>query len=342
MFNIYFKEMKKFISLIALVGVFAACEPENLQTAFTVNNATATITVTPASADPNFNAAAVTYDYEWSTGDTAKGVGNTTMEISGTPAIEAGYVKVTAYYEGAKSETEMVSFPKLYAGMNVALSVTVFLPYNAGDYTLSVEKGEPKVDVEVYGLQAAAHGHGYGTPVEFTVKCTFDEKEYSFKKNLKMMENASEFLLEDTYTWKVYSGTENLEDYKYVYKTDDFKQLAQLTYEGFVKNFKGINYISQSMDFVVSAWALYNVVNPEFTVITPCSVIATPNGNDPKINVPIATFSIKEKISSAKKEEVAHPDHASHYDKGHGHYTPDGHYAHGDNNNAGGGIITAE
>ena len=46
--------MKKFISLIALVGVFAACEPENLQTAYTVANATATINVTVVSAAPGF------------------------------------------------------------------------------------------------------------------------------------------------------------------------------------------------------------------------------------------------------------------------------------------------
>ena len=52
MFNIYFKEMKKFFSLIALVGVFAACEPENLQTAFNVPDATATLNVTVISAAP--------------------------------------------------------------------------------------------------------------------------------------------------------------------------------------------------------------------------------------------------------------------------------------------------
>ncbi len=45
MFNIYFKEMKKFFSLIALVGVFAACQPEKLTTAFEVGPAEATISV---------------------------------------------------------------------------------------------------------------------------------------------------------------------------------------------------------------------------------------------------------------------------------------------------------
>ena len=40
--------------------------------------------------------------------------------------------------------------------------------------------------------------------------------------------------------------------------------------------------------------------------------------------------------------EIAHPDHASHYVPHTGHYTHDGHAIHGNNNNAGGGIIDAE
>ena len=56
--------MKKFFSLFALVAVFAACQPEKVQTAFTVAGATATINVqvfnvnTGAAYDGQYNLAA--------------------------------------------------------------------------------------------------------------------------------------------------------------------------------------------------------------------------------------------------------------------------------------------
>ena len=109
MFNIYFKEMKKFFSLIALVGVFAACEPENLQTAFTVANATATVNETVVCVAPDFDPSEVTVTYGWSVG-----TGLSTKSITGNPAIEAGSVTVTAHYRGAEASTT-VSFPKIFA-----------------------------------------------------------------------------------------------------------------------------------------------------------------------------------------------------------------------------------
>ena len=153
------------------------------------------------------------------------------------------------------------------------------------------------------------------------------------------MENASEFILEDSYTWTSYEG---FETYDFEILNDDFSVEATLVYAAIASK-EGIDEKDNKYEFSVGAWSLYNVINPEIETTTTYYVIATPDegSNNPEIPA-VATFSIKEMISSAKKEEVAHPDHASHYDKGHGHYTHDGHYAHGDNNNAGGGIIDAE
>ncbi len=318
--------MKKFFSLIALVGVFAACEPENLQTAFNVADATATVNETVLCAAPDFDPSEVTVTYGWSVG-----TGLSTKSITGNPAIEAGSVTVTAHYKGATAETT-VSFPKIFAGMDAVLTATVILPYNAGGYVIDYEYGDTEVaDVEVYGLQAAAHGHGYGVAQEVE----FEGEKYK----VWMMENATEFILEDSYSWYIPDGYE-LDDFKVL--NDDFALESTLMYASFLED-SGIDYEEKSYDFSVGAWSLYNVINPEITYVTPIIVTATPEegSNNPEIG-PVATFNMYELYTACGVVEKAHPDHAAHYVPHSGHYTHDGHALHGDNNNAGGGIIEAE
>ena len=320
--------MKKFISLIALVGVFAACEPENLQTAFNVPDATATLNVTVISAAPDFNEKDATVTAVWSTGETTTGLSSS---IVGNPSISAGSVKVTASWNGA-SESVTVSFPQIYAGMDLVLTATVFLPYNAGGYKLVAKAGTPVSTTEVYGLQAAAHGHGYAKAQEVEFE--------GVKYKVWMLENASEFLLEDTYTYATYKGFAVKEKLKVL--NNDFKDAAEAVYAAATKN-AGIKKGFDSYEFVVSAWALYNVINPEITTVTPYTIEAQPELGSGNPTIPeVATFSLYSVTYGRGKVEMAHPDHVSHYHAGHGHYTPAGHYLHGDNNNAGGGIITAE
>ena len=316
--------MKKFFSLIALVGVFAACEPENLQTAFNVPDATATINVTVLSGAPGFDEKDATITYAWSNGET-------TQSIVGNPSIAAGTVKVTATWNGS-SESATVSFPQIYAGMDLVLTATVFIPYNSGDYKLVVKAGKPTVTTEVYGLQFAAHGHGYAKAQE--VK--FDDVTYK----VWMVENASEFILEDQYTYNTYKGFDVKETLKVL--NNDFTADAENVYAAAIKK-KGITKGFKSYDFSVAAWSLYNVINPEFTTVTPYTIEAQPllDSNNPTIPS-VATFSLYEKSYAIGHVEMAHPDHASHYVPHSGHLTPDGHALHGDNNNAGGGIISAE
>ena len=329
MFNIYFKEMKKFISLIALVGVFAACEPENLQTAFTVSEATATINVTVLCPAPGFDPSAATVTYAWSNGAT-------TQSITGNPAIAAGSVTVTASYDGA-SRSETVSFPQIFAGMDAVLNATVLLPYNAGGYEVDFDVVDETKTVEVYGLIAAAHGHGYKAA---------QTVEYGGQKyKVYMMENASEFILEDTYSWTSYDGFLVNDDLVVNPETAaDFGASVEEIYD-YVEYMSYMYYdeIEESLDFSVGAWSLYNVINPVFTTTDKIAITATPlpGSNNPALPV-LGTFSISYLSSAAGAVEIAHPDHASHYVPHSGHYTHDGHALHGDNNNAGGGIITAE
>ncbi len=330
MFNIYFKEMKKFFSLIALVGVFAACEPENLQTAFNVADATATVNEKIVCFAPDFDESEVTVTYGWSVG-----TGLSTKSITGNPAIEAGTVTVKAEYRGATAET-VVSFPKIYAGMHADLNATIFLPYNAGGYELEVvyDYENAEDDIEIYGLQASEHGHGYAA----TQKISIWDEEYE----VYMMQNATEFLLEDSYTYDEYFG----------YDVDEFEVLnpdfaegsfLQYMYE-VMKGEGGIDWEEKSYEFTVSAWSLYNVINPVDYCEIPCYVVATPveGSGNPEFDSPVASFVITVPYTYCEVFEMAHPDHASHYHAGHGHYTHDGHALHGDNNNAGGGIIEAE
>ena len=328
MFNIYFKEMKKFFSLIALVGVFAACEPENLQTAFNVADATATVNEKVVCFAPDFDESEVTVTYDWS-------VGGSTKSIKGNPAIEAGTVTVTATYAGATASTT-VSYPKIFAGMDAVLNATIFLPYNAGGYELSVEYDyDNAVDnIKIYGLQASEHGHSYAA----TQKISVWGEEYE----VYMMQNATEFLLEDSYTYEEFSG---YDVHEFEVLNPDFADGSFLAYmEEVIDGEGGFDWEVKSYEFTVSAWSLYNVINPVNFWQLPCYVVATPveGSGNPEFDSPVASFVITEPVSYCLKYEVAHPDHASHYHAGHGHYTHDGHALHGDNNNAGGGIITAE
>jgi hypothetical protein len=284
--------------------------------------------VTVISAAPDFDEKDATVTAVWSTGETTTGLSSS---IVGNPSISAGSVKVTASWNGA-SESVTVSFPQIYAGMDLVLTATVFLPYNAGGYTLVAKAGTPVKTTEVYGLQAAAHKHGYSKAQEVE----FEGVTYK----VWMLENASEFLLEDTYTYATYDGFAVKEKLKVL--NNDFKAGAEDIYAAATKN-AGIKKGYKSYEFVVSAWSLYNVINPEITTVTPYTIEAQPllGSNNPTIPE-VATFSLYSITYGKGKVEMAHPDHASHYEKGHGHYTHDGHYLHGDNNNAGGGIITAE
>ena len=317
--------MKKFFSLIALVGVFAACQPEELQTAFSVGNAKADITVTVVCAAEGFSQSAATVTYSWSAG------GNT-QAIEGNPAINAGTVTVTASYQGA-SASETVSYPKLFAGSETHLTATVMIPYNAGEYTLeAVKAGEEELDPEVYVLQGSID---HGTATAYDVE--FDGKSYS----VPMVENATELVLTDSYSYKSFSGFEVNEALKVT--NDDFDADCKILYDAAVAT-AGITEKDEKLEFCVSAWALYNVINPVITTVTTYNIVATPNGNNPALpnGGVVGTFKLEEKASSAGAVELAHPDHASHYQEPeNGHYYGNGH-GHGSNNNAGGGLLEAE
>ena len=239
MFNIYFKEMKKFFSLIALVGVFAACNPEDLTTYFTVTPATVTLTANAVSAAPGFSESAVTY--------TPSKV-QTVSGTESTPSIAPGQFTVSASYEGATSETQTVAYPRVLGGATLNLNVTLTIPYSIPGYEISIVKTESESEYTWMCLEAAAHGHGITTK---TVE--YDGEEYE----IPMLENANEFSLTDTYTFVSYTGSEVVPDSK-VIVNPDFTEYVDHAWDNAAAN--EIVETEEEKEFTVSAWAIYNVL----------------------------------------------------------------------------------
>ena len=314
--------MKKFFSLIALVGVFAACQPEDLRTAFSAANATADVAVTVVCAADGFTQGAAAITYAWSNGAS-------TQAIEGNPYLNAGTVTVTATYNGATA-SETVSFPRLLAGSQTHLTATVMLPYNAGGYEIKAEPVEPAAEeTELYVLKASL---SHGTAEKYSVE--YEGKTYS----VPMVENATDMILSDSYSYKSFAGFEIAEDLKVT--NNDFEDGCKVVFDAATAA-AGITEKDETLKFDVSAWSLYNVINPVVTTTTTYNLVATPAAGSNNPTLPnggvVGTFKLAKKSSAAGAVERAHPDHASHYEEGHG----TGH-GHGSNNNAGGGIVEAE
>ena len=216
--------------------------------------------------------------------------------------------------------------------MDAVLNATVLLPYNAGGYEVDFEVVDETETVEVYGLIAAAHGHGY--------KAAQTVKYGGQKYKVYMMENASEFILEDTYSWTSYDGFLVNDDLVVNPETAaDFGASVEEIYD--YVEYMSYMYYDETEESLDNGKTKKGKL--EFTTTSKIAITATPllGSNNPALPV-LGTFSISALSSAAGAVEIAHPDHASHYVPHSGHYTHDGHALHGDNNNAGGGIITAE
>ena len=306
--------MKKFFSLIALVGVFAACNPEDMTTAFQVAPAQVTLEATAVCAAPGFTAADnISYSPD--------------KTVTGTPVLSAGTITATATYKGA-SGSSSVDYPTILAGGSATLSTVVFIPYTPGDtdYEFDVVEVDSNDEVVVNELSEAAHGGG----VEYTY--TYNDKEY----NVHLLENANEFVLLDSYSYTDYAGVKFVSS---EITNEDFRHTAEQMIEAYKAGMTGITETPVTKDFKVSAWALYNIFNPVVTTTVTKNIVATPKAgaNTPELinDGVIATFKYETKTSVIEPFEMAHPDHVSHYVPGHG-------TGHGAGSNAGGGLVEAE
>ena len=276
--------MKKYFSLIALVGVFAACQPENLTTAFEV--APAEVTITAKVVDIL-------------TGEDVTAAATITSETTlvGTPALAAQDYTVSATYKEGKGSAT-IHINALRAGGKANYNVIIPVPGDILDYEIDAdfEKVGEKTD---YLYLAGADMHYDG----------------SF-----WAQNASEFILKDSCTYPDWEGTWTFDEESAELLEPSFESDAVIWLSAF---YDEQTEVEKTFDFSASAWSLYQVVCAVTTTEYLIKITATPKpGTDAHVvgdNGVIATAKAVAKQSAIDSDECAHPDHASHYIYHHGH-----------------------
>lgn len=298
--------MKKLFSLFALAGAFVACQPEELETAFSVDPATVTINVTVTDVQTGAAAEDVTIDCS----DGAAKVEGNVITLTGNPAIEETTVTVTATCpKYAESVSKDVKINKILGGGVANYSVVLVIGKPVSEYEITVEPvSEPAVTVWKTGyLSDALYEHSH----------THNGVEYEFWRR-----NDTKFMFEFTVDYETYLGSEVIGD---VEADPAFKSIV----DGYVAAYdKGITSIPATENFKVSAWCVYTVKQTVSYSDEVYSVKA--DGNE------VGTFTVRSVVDQLDYFEMEDPE--SH---GHGHYEH-GHGEHGDGSNAGGGIIFAE
>ena len=305
MFNIYFKEMKKFFSLIALVGVLAACQPEKIQTAFSLAGGSATINVKVVDIN-NHGDYSGTYTLTSSAGTVS---GNTVTISAGESTKLAGQT-VTVTVNGpkfVKPYTYEVLVPEVLPGGQANINAIIVVG-EGGDYTFVIKEEDTSSDKEVEMINV----HGY--PVK-----TID--------GVNWYVNESEFLLEGDVEYDVVTGSKFLEG------------SAKVGFEGVLSNLKEIYTeptvkVVNHLPITVSAYAIWRAFATYTTTLRTLKVTAKNNKTGETFeNVVEAKVQLLSS-TQAEFEEQANPDTHGHYVHGKGEA--------GGADNAGGGIVYSE
>jgi len=305
--------MKKLFSLLALVGVIAACQPEKLDTAFEVADAVATITVNAVDVNTQAPAEGVTI----TASDAAAAVSGNVVTIKGTPAISAKTVTVTANYKGA-DYSQNVSINALLAGGSAAYSVVIPVGVPVGEQTFEYKLVEEK--------DAVASDKVY-----FTLANGHDLVSHSHNGTDFWAENLSDFILEGEVTWTEIKGYEYV---GYEVKDEVYAEIVKLYAETMEAN-AAVEENDAVLEFQVSAWAYYTVYAQKFVAEQVYGVYAD--------GVLVGTVDMKAISSQAEYEEIANPMGHGHYHYGHGQMDHGHGHGHGHGSgNAGGGIVWGE
>ncbi len=305
MFNIYFKEMKKFFSLIALVGVFAACQPEKIQTAFTLAGGSATINVKVVDIN-NHGDYSGTYTLTSSAGTVS---GNTVTISAGESTKLAGQT-VTVTVNGpkfVKPYTYDVLVPDVLPGGQAAINAIIVVG-EGGDYSYEIKESDVATDEEVEMINV----HDY--PVK-----TID--------GVNWYVNESEFLLEGDVEYDVVTGSSFLEG------------SAKVGFEGVLSNLKEIYTeptvkVVNHLPITVSAYAIWRAFATYTTTLRTLTVTAKNNKTGETFEKVVEAKVRLLSSTQAEFEEKANPDTHGHYVHGQGEP--------GGANNAGGGIVYSE
>ncbi len=305
--------MKKLLSLIALAGIFAACQPEEIETAFEVPEAVANIKV--VAVDIRTNTQVTPASVTASVGTYSAGV----VTITGTPTISKQTVTLSVSYKAdymaaAKAYPASLDILALRAGGKAEYSVTVVVGELSPipDYTFAVKQT----------AEVVTSDRVYFTPEDGQALIEYDGKKWA--------KNNSEYLLTGKVTWSALFGSES-SNFSFTDADSEFEPYAQSYADAYNT---GITPAEQEpYEITVSAYSYYTVYVTRMTTEASYTVYKVNNAN--KEETAIASFDVKSVIANQiEYEEIADPDSHGHYQPGHGH-------SHG-GDNAGGGIVYAE
>ena len=312
MFNIYFKEMKKFFSLFALVAVFAACQPEKVQTAFTVAGATATINVQVF----NVNTGAA-YDGQYNLAASEGSVSGNTVAIESPSSTGISKHEVTLTVTGpklAKTYTHAVTIPDVLAGGHADVSAIIVVGEDGDAYDYEIVEtvvSSKESEEDMVNTHYATHSHA--------------GNDYYY--------NNSEFLLDCDIDYDVISGVvvdKKSADFKLGFDTQVAENIMNSYNTGKKVTKASLPTFQISAYAMWRAWAIYTTEAVKYTVKATNLKTKAPA-------IEVGTFNGTRYSSTvAQWEEMAYPGADGHYEKGHGHDS------HGSAENAGGGIIYSE
>lgn len=310
--------MKKLLSLIALAGIFAACQPEELKTAFEVADAEATINVKVVDVRTKEAPASYTVVVD------GKDVSGSVITLVGEPALAERTVSITVRYQSdymqaeETSKAETVKVAALRAGGEATYDVTFVVGYPDSKYTITCAMTKPGVTssekkyFDPSDSHAETHTHDGGLWVR----------------------NNTEFILTGVVTWYSYNGALATVNEGV---NAEFEEIVKNYAEAFTYGYKDGKLEKgekHELNLQVSAYCYYTAyqINTKVTG-REYTVYAEKDGTKEVAG----TITVKSNTSSsAEYEEMGDPNAHGHYVYGHGH-------AHGHGtDNAGGGIVLPE
>ena len=319
--NIYFKEMKKFFSLIALVGVIAACTPEQVDTAFKLAGGSVTVNVEVVDL---INGGLYAGSYKVTT-PTIQGL---EKSVSGTHDEKVVYAAGDSKPVLADDYSVTVSGPNLAKDYSAKFAMPAVLAGGEAVIRVIVPVGEPINGwTPDYAYDFSAMTEGYS--VYFLANNDYPKYAYSHGGIDEWYYNNTEYLLEG----EVLYNLSFYNDFPTNVVRHDY-----LGFEGILDNvldyFTGGYYLEDRVfHFFVSAWAMWNVTQTDYWMKVPFEVFVTNDTTGEKII--LGTFDFTEVTTTAvEPHEIPYP-----LAPGHAHYVHGyGRVNHGEMPNAGGGI----
>lgn len=315
--------MKKLFSIISLVGVIAACQPEKLDTTFEPKDAVATIKCSATRIDTEADITGqVTFNASPANSAISVNSANNEITLTGNPSIAATSVKVDASWEHngtTYTDSHIVPINALLAGGTASYTATFVL----GVYT---NPEDMKFYEEFVSSEVSSVDRTYFTRFDHSALHTHDDTEWAY--------NATEFVKYAIVNYQVISSE---------HVTGVIMEGKYINYNSIVDRFTKKHEIEpeivdDTVTFPVSAWSMYTAYIDVITLHNAYNVICENKMGDKTV---IAKFFVDSKGTAFNHEEAAHPNHASHYVEGHGVDDPEHSHGHG-SQNAGGGIVIAD